>query len=104
FQTNAVLWRADRFDWLQNETWTWMSDARVGSESASCSNLAATGAIPAQIRTKNVAVPLWDKVAKKNVVVASIHWAREPKDTEDPENEPEQFFGEFFAHGCAKEN
>ena len=91
FQTNAVLWRSDRFAKLGQTNW--LSDGKV-KNAGGCVNLADT--YPKQMRTKNVAVALQDKIAKRTVVAASVHWALQP-DSSD-------LASTFNAHACASEN
>lgn len=88
FQTNAVIWRKERFNKLGQATWN--SDAKYGS--GSCANLMDVN--PKQARTKNIAVALQDTLAKRTVVVASIHWP-----TNKPDGDPTR-----DSHSCAAEN
>jgi hypothetical protein len=87
FQTNAVLWRKDRFSQL-GKSKTWHSDASING--GKCANLATVD--PKQARTINVGVALKDKVANRTVVAASIHWPTNDKDRKRD------------AHACAREN
>jgi len=91
FQSNAVLWRSDRFTKLGQTTW--LSDAALTKKG--CANLADT--YPEQARTKNIAVALTDRKAKRSVVAASIHWPLQPR-------EGRRYYGKFDAHKCAQEN
>lgn len=63
-QTNAVIYRAARFTnkGLGSRTWQAQSD-----ETGSCAN-------NDQARTKAVKVRLHDKIANKDLTVASVHW------------------------------
>lgn len=63
-QTNAVIYRTARFTnlGLDNATWQAQSD-----ESGACAN-------NDQARTKAVKVRLHDKIANKDLTVASVHW------------------------------
>lgn len=63
-QTNAVIFRTARFTnrGLGSRTWQAQSD-----ESGSCAN-------NDQARTKAVKVRLHDKIANKDLTVASVHW------------------------------
>lgn len=85
-QTNAVIYRSDRFT-LQQET-RWRSDAPSDPKAGTgpCRNLEPTTS--SQDRVHNVGVRLHDTVANKDVSVASIHW---PTQT-------------WNAHKCAAEN
>ncbi|MGH8876898.1 MAG: hypothetical protein ACRD0P_06100 [Stackebrandtia sp.] len=67
-QTNAVIYRSDRFS-LQDDT-RWRSDAP--DNGGPCRNLEPTET--SQDRVHNIAVRLHDTVADKDVSVASIHW------------------------------
>jgi hypothetical protein len=71
-QTNAVIFRTDRF--TQEDVTTWRSDApdNWNKGTGGCKNLDDTPT--SQDRVQNVAVRLYDKVAKQRVTVASIHW------------------------------
>ena len=82
-QTNAVIYRTDRF--TAGSTIRWRSDAPE-DRTGPCKNLTAS---TFQDRVENVAVRLTDKVTKKSVNVASIHWP-----TTNPWNGPD----------CADEN
>ncbi|MGD3197621.1 hypothetical protein QT394_22295, partial [Xanthomonas citri pv. citri] len=69
-QTNAVIYRSDRL--TVRSTLTWRSDSPGDKETSDgpCRN--NEGGF--QERTENVAVRLTDNLAKKDVIVASIHW------------------------------
>ncbi|HUS65050.1 MAG TPA: hypothetical protein VMZ28_10930 [Kofleriaceae bacterium] len=71
-QTNAVIYRTDRF--TLEATARWRSDAPADWEDGSggCRNLDDTPT--SQDRVENVAVRLHDDVAGEDVTVASIHW------------------------------
>ena len=71
-QTNAVIYRTDRF--TLEATTRWRSDAPEDWEDGSggCRNLDDTPT--SQDRVENVAVRLHDHVADEDVTVASIHW------------------------------
>jgi endonuclease/exonuclease/phosphatase family metal-dependent hydrolase len=75
-QTNAVIYRTDRFTY--EETTRWRSDAPDNWDkgTGACKNLDDTPT--SQDRVENVAVRLYDRIAKQRVSVASIHW---PTDT-----------------------
>jgi hypothetical protein len=77
-QTNAVIYRTDRFT-LEDST-TWHSDApdNWAAGTGPCKNLDDPPAGQSQDRVENVAVRLHDRVANQDVTVASIHW---PTDT-----------------------
>lgn len=77
-QTNAVIYRTDRFT-LGART-TWHSDAPDNwtAGTGPCKNLDDPPAGQSQDRVENVAVRLHDRVANADVTVASIHW---PTDT-----------------------
>lgn len=68
-QTNAIIYRTGRFDVVSRATW--QSDAETSS--GGCAN-------NFQDRTRNLRAKLWDKVAKKYVTAASIHWPTGRKD------------------------
>ncbi|SEQ86917.1 exonuclease/endonuclease/phosphatase family protein [Microlunatus flavus] len=69
-QTNAVVYRSDRL--TVRSTLTWRSDSPGDQEDSvgPCRN--NEGGF--QERTENVAVRLTDNLAKKAVIVASVHW------------------------------
>lgn len=85
-QTNAVIYRTDRFTY--EDVTRWRSDApdNWNKGTGGCKNLDDTPT--SQDRVENVAVRLYDKVAKQRVTVASIHW---PTNT-------------WFGPKCAAEN
>ncbi len=67
YQTNAVIYRADRFTLLSDpdsSSKRWQSQA---DEGAGCAN-------NDQARTRNVKAMLHDTIADKDITVASIHW------------------------------
>ena len=68
-QTNAVIYRTDRFTY--EATTRWRSDAPKNKTGA-CQNLVPTSS--SQDRVENVAIRLYDKVAKQRVTAAAIHW------------------------------
>ena len=71
-QTNAVIFRTDRFTY--EATTRWRSDAPDNWQAGTggCRNLDDTPT--SQDRVQNVAVRLYDRVAKQRVTAASIHW------------------------------
>jgi len=71
-QTNAVIFRTDRF--LYEAETKWRSDAPNDWKQGkgACKNLDDTP--HSQDRVENVAVRLYDRVAKKRLSVASMHW------------------------------
>ncbi|CAM3566647.1 hypothetical protein [Stackebrandtia soli] len=69
-QTNAVIYRSDRFTY--EAATRWRSDAPE-NKTGPCRNLEPTKT--SQDRVHNIAVRLHDNIAKKDVSVASIHWA-----------------------------
>lgn len=69
-QTNAVIYRSDRF--TLEDTRRWRADRY---QDGGCSN-------SNQLRVENVGVRLHDKIANKDVSAASFHW---PTDTSDGE-------------------
>lgn len=69
-QTNAVIYRTDRFTLV--DTTRWRSDRY---QDGGCSN-------SNQLRVENIGLLLHDRIANKNVSVASFHW---PTDTSDGE-------------------
>ena len=71
-QTNAVIYRTDRFTY--EATTRWRSDAPDNWKAGTggCRNLDDTPT--SQDRVHNVAVRLYDRVAKQRVTAASIHW------------------------------
>jgi hypothetical protein len=85
-QTNAVIYRSDRFTLMQ--TTRWRSDAPENPKAGTgpCRNLEPTES--SQDRAHNVGIRLRDNVRGEDVSVASIHW---PTDT-------------WHAHDCAEEN
>ncbi|MGH3878380.1 MAG: hypothetical protein ACRDSK_15235 [Actinophytocola sp.] len=64
-QTNAVIFRKARFTDRGLDARTWQAQS---NESGSCAN-------NDQARTKAVKVRLHDKIANKDLTVASVHWA-----------------------------
>lgn len=97
-QTNAVLWRVDRFERRGSKT-TWDSDGTIKNKStgawSGCRNLAED--FPSQLRARNVAVALRDTVAKENLVVASVHWPKK-------QSSGDTYYDKFKAHPCVTEN
>lgn len=71
-QTNAVIYRTDRFTY--EDTARWRSDAPDNWKKGTggCRNLDDTP--NSQDRVENVAIRLYDRIAKQRVSVASIHW------------------------------
>lgn len=71
-QTNAVIYRTDRF--TPEASVRWRSDApdNWAKGTGGCKNL--DDSPNSQDRVENVAVRLYDRVAKQQVTVASIHW------------------------------
>lgn len=73
-QTNAVIYRTDRFTY--EDSTHWRSDApddwKAGT--GACKNLSDDRIPTSQDRAENVAVRLYDRIAKKRVSVGSIHW------------------------------
>ncbi|MEU7575150.1 hypothetical protein [Micromonospora sp. NPDC049240] len=68
-QTNAVIWRSDRF--TQEAETRWRSDAPE-NKTGGCKNLEPTSS--SQDRVENIGVRLHDNVRNQDVSVASIHW------------------------------
>jgi hypothetical protein len=64
-QTNAVVYRAARFTDLGLGSRTWVAQSQNGG---ACAN-------SPQARTQAVKVKLHDKLANKDLTVASVHWA-----------------------------
>ncbi|CAM3178683.1 hypothetical protein [Stackebrandtia soli] len=64
YQTNAIVYRAARLDLKKHDVW------QVRAENAKGECVANS-----QARTKTVKGLFYDKVAKKNVTIASAHWA-----------------------------
>ncbi|HEV7649451.1 MAG TPA: hypothetical protein VGP26_14960, partial [Actinophytocola sp.] len=64
-QTNAVIYRKARFTDLGLGSRTWVAQSQKGGK---CAN-------SPQARTQAVKVKLHDKVANKDLTVASVHWA-----------------------------
>ena len=64
-QTNAVVYRKARFTDLGLGHSTWIAQSQKGGTCANSS----------QARTQAVKVKLHDKVANKDITVASVHWA-----------------------------
>lgn len=64
YQTNAVIFRTARFTNLGLGSRTWQAQS---DETGSCAN-------NDQARTKAVKVRLHDKIANKDLTVASVHW------------------------------
>lgn len=73
-QTNAVIYRTDRFT-LEDRT-DWRSDAPDNWKAGTggCKNLDDPPAGQSQDRVQNVAVRLHDRIADQDVTVASVHW------------------------------
>lgn len=71
-QTNAIIYRTDRF--TAEAVTRWRSDAPEDWDEGTggCRNLDDTPT--SQDRVENVALRLHDRVAEKDVTVASIHW------------------------------
>ncbi|OXM56146.1 hypothetical protein CFP71_15115 [Amycolatopsis thailandensis] len=71
-QTNAVIYRSDRL--VYEDATRWRSDAPSNPEKGTgeCRNLTPTKT--SQDRVHNIAVRLHDKLADKDVTIASIHW------------------------------
>ncbi|HEX6682287.1 MAG TPA: hypothetical protein VF062_05805 [Candidatus Limnocylindrales bacterium] len=64
-QTNAIIWRVGRFNFVEGSKITWQSFAKNGNPECGLNN---------QDRSINVAAQLWDRIAERWVSVASIHW------------------------------
>ncbi|MEO8703159.1 MAG: hypothetical protein ABI867_24145 [Kofleriaceae bacterium] len=71
-QTNAIIYRTDRFTY--EATTRWRSDAPDNWKAGTggCKNLDDTPT--SQDRVENVAIRLYDRVAKQKVTAAAIHW------------------------------
>lgn len=72
-QTNAIVFRSGRFDKLGDKH-VWQSWANKDGECVRNN----------QARTRNVMIKLHDKIADRDVTVASIHWSTAQGDGPDP--------------------
>jgi hypothetical protein len=72
-QTNAVIYRAGRFDKVGDKH-VWQSWAHKGGECVRNN----------QARTRNVMIKLHDKIADRDISVASLHWSTFQGDGPDP--------------------
>jgi hypothetical protein len=68
FQTNAIIYRVERFQLLRSSAWHSDSDHDPRNGVVECKNNSD------QDRTLNVRAKLYDKVADKALTVASVHW------------------------------
>lgn len=64
-QTNAIIWRKGRFDFVEGSKITWQSSATNGNPECGPNN---------QDRSINVAARFRDRVADRFISAASIHW------------------------------
>jgi hypothetical protein len=71
-QTNAIIYRTDRFTFEAVARWRSDAPDNWNAGTGGCRNLDDTPT--SQDRVENVAVRLYDRVAKQRVSVASIHW------------------------------
>lgn len=110
-QSNAVLWRTDRFKPVDgaNSVIRWHSDGQMLLDDkkdrwSGCTDLAVNEVFKNQKRARNVAVALKDlQRPNTHVVVASVHWPLEPKGA-FMKIEGSITDRDYKAHPCAKEN